>query len=107
MASRIAGRRMASAGFSLARRSSIRFGPGVGPDEVVFQHGLEVGLLPNLLEKREPHFGIVNRDIARPQHGPAFAFPMRRPKHEPPGNARLRGSSGNRGSRPSAPASGR
>ena len=80
VASRMAGRRTPSAGFSLARRSSIRFGPGVRPDEVVLQDGLEVSLLPDLLEEREPHLGIVDRHVARPQDGPALAFPVRRPQ---------------------------
>ena len=55
-------------------------GPGIRPDEVVLQHRLEVRLLANLLEERQPHLGIVDRDIARPQDGPALPFPVRRPQ---------------------------
>ena len=97
MASRVAGRRIASAGFSLARRSSIRSAAGVGPDEVVLQHGLEVRLLPHLLEEGQPNLGIVDRHVARPQHGAAFALRGERRAGRRPGTAsapRVRWKSG-------------
>ena len=46
--------------------------PGVGPDQVVLQHGLEVGLLADLLEEGQPHLGVVHRHVARPQDRPAL-----------------------------------
>ena len=51
-------------------------GSRICADQVVFQHCLKIGLLPDLLEERQADLGIVDGDIARTEDGPAPPFPM-------------------------------
>src|SRR5262249_1793387 len=48
-------------------------GPGAGPEEVVLQDGLEVGLLPHLFEEGEPDLRVLDRDVPGSEQGPAAA----------------------------------
>ena len=91
VASRVAGRFVPPPRVLLCALARRPAGAGIGADEVVFQHGLEVGLLPDLLEEGEPHLGVVDRDIARPQHGPALSLAVGSPeagRQEPKRSAR-------------------